>query len=70
MNLIIEGDPKEIAALVLAVQERQGNQRATENLAEAICDTLLEEAEKFEKNRMFAEVILPYRREGARKSAA
>ena len=50
MKVIIEGLPEEIAALVLAVQERRENQWSTENLAEAIRDTLLKEAEKCGKN--------------------
>lgn len=37
MKIIIEGEPKEIAALVLELQERQGESQANEN--QFVCDS-------------------------------
>lgn len=46
VEIIIRGEPKEIAALVLAVQGRRVDRRSTEDLAGAIRGILLEFAGK------------------------
>ena len=46
VKVVIEGEPKEIAALVLAVQERQSEKINVRNLSDSIRGILLEFAEK------------------------
>ena len=46
MEIIIEGNPKEIAALIAAIQERQSVKVDSKSVAQAICGKDQEAQEK------------------------